>query len=285
MIQNFLNYLQYTKGLSINTVIRYRKGLKKFGWYLSKIWKTLEKPEEIKLIDIYPFISEMGEEGLEPSSCNNVIYAIRAYLRYCSMLELNVIDANKVESCKVPEKKIGFFNKEQKMLIINTVNEWIWKSERVKLRNKLLTYMFLQTWLRCHEVAKIKIDEIWESLQVIWKWGRRRTVYLKKELLDLIGEYLAQRKRDSEYLFDSTKEWHLREWSIRKLYMKLTNMLKFHVHAHKFRHTFATDLLHLPWSNVYNVSKLLWHKNINTTQIYLWADDLELKKLQFWLNF
>ena len=286
MIQSFLNYLQYTRWLSVNTVIRYRKWLNKFEWYLITVWKTINNPEEIKLYDIYNFISEMWADGSQPASCNNVINAIRAFLRYCTILELDVVDASKVYWCKIPEKNIWFFNMEEKNLILKEVNKWIWKSSIVKLRNKLLTYMFLQTGLRCHELAKVKVCEIWENLQVVGKWWKRRTVYLRKELLDMIGEYLSKRKRKSEYLFDSTKEWkHLREWSIRKLYMKLTEILWFHVHAHRFRHTFCTDLLHIPWANIYNVSKLMGHKRITTTQIYLWCEDVELKKLQFWLKF
>ena len=135
------------------------------------------------------------------------------------------------------------------------------------------------------ELAKIKVNEIWENLQIVGKGGKLRTVYLRPELLEMIEEYLEERKRESEYLFDSTKDWHIREWYIRTIFNKISKKVWFHVHAHKFRHTFATDLLHIPWANIYNVAKLLWHKEITTTQIYLWLDEWELKKLQFSLNY
>ena len=145
--------------------------------------------------------------------------------------------------------------------------------------------MFLQTWLRCHELAKIKVSEIWESLQIVGKGGKLRTVYLRPELLEMIEEYLEERKRESEYLFDSTKDWHIREWYIRTIFNKVSKKVWFHVHAHKFRHTFATDLLHIPWANIFNVATLMGHSRITTTQIYLWVDNSELKKLQFSLNY
>ena len=286
-MNSFLSFLLYNKWLSENTIIRYRKSLNKLECFLRKIWKTLEKPENIVIVDIYNFIAEIGESGLSPATCNNEINAIRSYLKYCkNILNLNVMDYSKISCCKIPERNIWFYNKDQKRLILKSVNNWIGKSEIVKLRNRILTYMLLHTWLRCHEIAKIKVNEIWENLQVVGKWWKHRTVYLRPELLEMIGEYLSRRKRESEFLFDSTKAWHhFRESSIRRIYEQLTNTLWFRIHPHKFRHTFCTDLLHINWANIYNVAKLMGHSRITTTQIYLWCDDLELKKLQFWLKF
>ena len=285
MIQRYLDYIQYTRCLSINTVIKYRKWLKKFELFLQDRDKTTDSPENIKLIDILEFVAYLGKAWLVPWSCNAILDSIKWLFKYLrEILELDVIDNNKIKYCKDPGKQIWFFNKNQKKLIIKAMNKWIWKQDTTKLRNKLLTYMLMQTWLRCHELAKIKVNEIWENLQIVGKGWKLRTVYLRWELLAMIKEYLSKRKRVSEYLFDSTKEWHMREWSIRNIYNKVSKQIWFRVHAHKFRHTFATDLLHIPWANIYNVAKLLGHSRITTTQIYLWVDDAELKKLQFRLK-
>jgi site-specific recombinase XerD len=286
MIKSYLDYILYTRWLSRNTWIKEKKGLNKFECYLLSIWKTLEKPEYIKLIDILEFIAYLRKSWLVPWSCNAVLDGVKWIFRYMkNILELDVLDDKHIRYIKDPDKNIWYFNEKEKRLILNTVRKWVGKGSIVKLRNKLLTYMLLQTGLRCHELAKIKVNEIWENLQVVGKWGKLRTVYLRKELLEMIEEYLDKRKRKSDYLFDSTKEWHMREWSIRTIYNRISKKVWFHVHCHKFRHTFATDLLHIPWANVYNVAKLMGHSRITTTQIYLWVDDKELKNLQFSLNY
>lgn len=64
----------------------------------------------------------------------------------------------------------------------------------------------------------------------------------------------------------------------------MSKALWIHIYAHKFRHTFATGLLKLKWSNIYNIARLLGHKNISTTQIYIWYNNTELKNLQFSLK-
>jgi len=285
MKENYINYITYTRQYSDSTIRWYSTAIREFDSYLRGIWKNIDDPENIRLIDVYNFIEDKSKSWLTARTCAWYSDWVRNYLKYCKdILELDVLDYHKIKSPKVPDREIWFYSKEEKKMILNAVNKWIWKSERVILRNKLLTYMLLQTWLRCHEIAKIKVCEIWESLQVIWKWWKRRFVYLRPEVLDLVYLYLAKRNRKSDYLFDWYKDWHLMGSRIRSIFQTISKKVWFHVHAHKFRHTFATDLLHIPWANVYSVSTLLWHKSINTTQIYLWASNSELKKLQFSLE-
>ena len=284
MKENFLSYI-VSRWYSKSTLAGYKFTLGKFEGWLAWIGKSIDDPENIKLVDIYNFIEWLNGTWITTRSCAWIIDWVRGYLKYCKEIaELDIVDLHKVKSPKVPDREIWFFNKEQKGQILKLFNEWVWKSEIVKLRNKLLTYMLLHTGLRCHEIAKIKVCEIWESLQVIWKWGRRRFVFLRPEILDLIYLYLGKRKRNSDFLFDWIRG-HLSTDRIRRIFNTQSKKLGFRIHTHKFRHTFATDLLHVPWANIFAVSKLMGHKKITTTQIYLWADNSELKKIQFWLSF
>jgi integrase len=230
-------------------------------------------------------MESLSKEWLSARTCAWCTDGVRGYLRYCrDIMELDIVDLHKIKSPKVPERQLWFFSKEQKQILLKTFNDGVGHNELTKLRNKLLVYMLLHTGLRCMEVAKIKVNEIWESLQVIGKWWARRFVYLRPEILDMIYLYLAKRKRKSDFLFDGIKG-HITTDRIRRILNTQTKKLWFRVHTHKFRHTFATDLLHLPHANIYAVSKLMGHKKITTTQVYLGTDNYELKNLQFWLTF
>jgi integrase/recombinase XerD len=59
------------------------------------------------------------------------------------------------------------------------------------------------------------------------------------------------------------------EW--KKLWIK--------VRPHIFRHSFATKLIRKK-ASIFHVQKLLGHKNIQTTQNYLWCLDKELEEVQ-----
>lgn len=282
----YIDYISYTLRFSEATVYNYSYILTRFDKRLVTIGKSIDKPEEIKAADVYSFIGSLSQKGSCVGTCAWFTDGIKQYLKFCrEVAELDVIDASKIKTPKIPDRKIWFFSKEEKKDILDSFNKGVGCSEIKRLRNKLLTYMLLHTGLRVHEIAKIKVSEIWENLQVIGKWGRRRFVYLRPEILDMIYLYLGKRKRKSDYLFDGSKWKHVTTDCIRRVYYDFSKKCGIHIHPHKFRHTFATDVLHVPWSNVYAVAKLLGHKNISTTQIYLGTDNMELKKLQFWLNF
>jgi site-specific recombinase XerD len=288
MIEKYLEYVKYTRWLSICTVILYRNSLKRFEIFLNSIWKELEAPEKITIQDIFSFTTWMSKKWLSEKTIRSNLLALRVFFHYLEeIMNMNVLEWKKIKWVKVHEKNIWFYNEEEKSQILKTVDQWIGKKDITKLRNKVLTYMLMYTWLRCHEVAKIKVGEIWESLQVVGKWWKRRTVYLRPELLDMIWDYLSKREKESDYLFPSHNidGGHIREWSIRNIYNKLTKKLWFRIFPHKFRNTFCTDLLHIPWSSIYDVAKLMGHSSIKTTEIYLWTNSDILKKLQFWLQF
>ena len=285
MKQSYIDYLSYTLRYSEYTTKGHNYVLSRFDGWLNSKWKNIEDPENIKLADVYSFIEDMSKIGLTAGTCAWFTNAIKGYLKYCkNILELDIVDYHKIKAPKTPERKIWFFSKDEKEKILREFNQGVGIREIKKLRNKLLTYMLLHTGLRCHEIAKIKVCEIWENLQVIGKWGKRRFVFLRPEILDMIYLYLAKRKRESDYLFEGNKG-HITTDCIRRVYYDFSKKMGMHIHPHAFRHTFATDALHVQWSNVYIVAKLLGHKNISTTQIYLGTDNVELKKIQFWLTF
>ena len=287
MIENYVNYITYVKQYADRTIKNYKKWLKKLEEYLATIWKTVEDPESIKLVDIYNFIEDMSKSWLSARTCAWHIRSIVSYFKYCkNIAELDILDYKKIHTPKIPERKIWYFSEEEKQAMLKIAKSWYWSSEEEAIRNKLIVYLFLHTWLRCHELAKIKLYDIsWESLQIVGKWGVRRFVYLRRELLDLVYLYLGKRSKESDYLFGGYKGTHLTTDHIRHTIHKIGELAWVHAYPHKFRHTFATDLLHVQWSNIYTVAKLMGHKHISTTQIYLGADNSELKKIQFWLKF
>lgn len=64
---------------------------------------------------------------------------------------------------------------------------------------------------------------------------------------------------------------------MRTIIERIRECLTFHFTWHQLRHTFATELVRNNF-DVYNISRILGHSDINTTKIYLDIDTERLKK-------
>lgn len=157
----------------------------------------------------------------------------------------------------------------------------------ISLRNKTVFYFYLYTWIRLNELTNLNvndIDFINRNIKIYnWKGWKDRLVPLLNILWDKLIPYLIKRKRskiNSTYLFPTRFNHAMQHRDIYEITKKINANINFKVTPHMFRHTFATELIRKN-ENIYNVSKILWHSDVKTTQIYLWLD---LEKLTLNLN-
>lgn len=151
------------------------------------------------------------------------------------------------------------------------------------LRNKAILYFYLYTWCRLNELVNLKFTDLnfqnWTIRINKWKWNKDRLVPLVFLLSDLIIAFEIKKRKiwiKTDILFPSKFRCPLRHRDIYEILNKVKSKLDFHLTPHMFRHTFATELVRKN-INLYNISKILWHSNVKTTEIYLWLDLSNLK--------
>ena len=147
----------------------------------------------------------------------------------------------------------------------------------VSERDRCLIEVLLSTWCRISEVENMKISDIKSdgSMTVFGKGEKERTVYLNAKAQFQIEKYLAVRKDDKDWLFVTNDrpydQWRKSgmEETVRKIGRKqgVDN-----VHPHRFRRTGATFALRAGMP-IEDVSRILGHEDLSTTQIYLDMDD------------
>ena len=289
MIEQYIDHILYVMWLSELTAESYADSLRKFNNFLKTLSKNLDNPEDITYVDINKWI--LSQKDISNRTINKRLSAIKGILNWLKYNDKHVIDPCRIKSLKKEERAIWFYSDEEKKKILKLVDKWFGLSKEIQLRNKLLVYVLMFTGLRIHEALDIKTKDVQESIQIIGKWWKHRWTFFRPEILNIAKEYLKEKAMYSDYLFSAkwnnkyNKSWEKLDVSSAKLmFIRMSKALWFHIHAHKFRHTYATGLLKLKWSNIYNIAKLLGHKNISTTQIYLWYNNTELKNLQFSLK-
>ena len=166
--------------------------------------------------------------------------------------------------------------------------------------------VLLSTGCRVSELVQLRIDDVLDSEQCIitGKGMKQRTVFFNARAQLAIKQLVADRSDNNPFLFcagkanactslnpkATTKNWYKDpaniaegtvnigaiERRIRTL-AHLAELPKGTAHPHKFRRTCATMALQRGMPLV-QVSRMLGHEKLSTTQIYLDLNDEELKQ-------
>lgn len=283
-------------GRTPRTLKMYRDTLKRFFRDVQKGAKDITA-DDIKL---YLATKEV-RDGASKTYQKDILRVLRSFYQWMRKEEyMYKIPTDKVEDIKLPKKKKNAFTeKEIEMLRMEADGN---------VRLQCILEILLSTWCRISELTLMKINDIsedGESVLVHGKGQKDRTCYFNAKAQLMIKRYLSLRKDDSPYLFAKAtmapgqkneqgktigtivKEHKLKPydwWQISELIdvtepadqcgiggnlRKLGNRAGVpNTHPHRFRRTGATFALRRGMP-IEQVSRLLGHESIETTQIYL----------------
>lgn len=144
-------------------------------------------------------------------------------------------------------------------------------------------WLCMECGLRISEAVSLQKDQVKYSegrIVVYGKGGKERTVYPSPSLLEALRSRLSDHHDETPYVFPSpVTSRHVTpeavRYYLRKLGMGAT--------PHKFRHTFATNLLKAG-VNLRTIQRLLGHQSVETTSIYthVFSEELEAASKQLW---
>ena len=293
MIRRFLS-AKIAAGLSPRTI----------GYYKCTVTKVLQKIGkpymDVTADDIRLYIAEViHRTGVTKTTANNERRCLSSFYGWLQREEIMLKNPmSKVDPVKETKKKKKAFTQMEL--------EQIRLACRTKRESALIEVM-ISTWARVSEVAQIRIDEIkGNSIIVHGKGDKDREVYLNAKAQLAISNYLAERKDNNPYLFPGGRwrEWfsggvkcspqyrelwytipefvtpdrHSDSGALESIVRKLGKLAGVaDAHPHRFRRTGATMALRSGMPIV-QVSKLLGHVSIATTQIYLDISDEELRE-------
>lgn len=144
---------------------------------------------------------------------------------------------------------------------------------------KLVVLLLYGLGLRISELSHIRLADIkphW--IRVTGKGDKMRDVPLSSDLFERIKAYKAQ-NCPKKYLFEREAE-NLSEDRIRYIITKVFRRIGIKATPHQLRHSYATGLLE-NGARIEDVSELLGHESIATTQIYTQlGSSLKMKNYQ-----
>ena len=151
------------------------------------------------------------------------------------------------------------------------------------MRDFLIIRVLYRTGVRVSELVNIRPKDIERDNQVInivkAKGDKQRRVYLDIETLDILANYIHDRK-----LCDDCPVFGLRRAQIFNIVKKYGRIIGVEVHPHSLRHAYAINWVRQN-QDIRRLQLVLGHSNLNTTQTYLQFRDDDVRDVYNKLTF
>jgi len=297
---DFLVYLEAISGKSKNTINEYYYDLLMFFRFMkTKKNSALKKEDfqnicvsdfsvqelsEIRLSDLYSFLNYMNNDRKDqaPTRARKVA-CLRSFFKYV-WNKANLINENpaaELESPKITKKLPKYLELNESIALLDSIEG------DFKERDFCIITLFLNCGMRLSELVGINLSDIREdTLTVIGKGAKERTIYLNNACLDAIAQYLKVRPDCEEPnglkpLFLSKRKKRISPKTVQytvKKYIKLADLDPTKYSTHKLRHTAATLMYTVGDVDIRSLQEILGHESVATTEIYTHVNNSRLKE-------
>lgn len=232
-------------------------------------------PRDITFQDVDKFVSQQSAQGFKPTTINRRLASVVALYAFLAPEDDDL-------ACPVLPRR---HHLREPQRLPRPVQEADLREFFVVVedaRDRAMFTLMLRCGLRIAEVAAIQLsdlylDEDFPRLLVRGKGSRQRTVYLSPQAERALREYLLTRPCiSSEFVFISYLLDGLSTTAIHKRLMRYREQAGLTLTAHQFRHSFANDLLNADVP-VTSIQKLLGHRWLESTQVYVRANDQQVQ--------
>ena len=263
--------------LSERTLKGYKNNNLSLLRYLENEFNIVELGDvHYKLIQQY--INYLITKHLKESYINGLIKCFRAFFRYCydeEYIKINPMD--KIKCQKQPITLIETFLDSE---VVNMVNYYDGK-RFLDIRNRMIMIFLFDSGIRNSELCQIKMSDIRNThINIIGKGNKQRYVPITPTMNKVLIKYMRVREGyikdkfayEKDYLFLSQKGKKLTIETVERIVLDAGVHVgvrdSIRISPHTCRHYYAQTQLK-NGCDIYTLSKLLGHSNINITKIYL----------------
>lgn len=263
------------------TIVSYRNSNLALFRYLKSEYEITEL-KDVNRAHMKAYVDYLSGRGLKESYVNAQIRNFRAFFKYCE--EESYISDNPMTKVKWQKEEMPLIETFTDVEVVKMVN-YYHGSKYMDVRNRLIIAMLFDTGLRCHELCNLTVSDVRDTyLHILGKGKKVRHVPISDVLKRHMMKYERVRKdyvkdkvtTDYEYYFLSQKGKKLTEPTILRIMHiagKETGVrAEIRCSPHTARHYYAQKMLR-NGVDLYTVSKLLGHNNLQITKRYLQSMD------------
>ena len=299
VIRDFLSYMETIKGKAKNTMKEYYFDLRMFFRFIKQIKGlvnnstsfddiiiddiTIEIINTISLSDLYEFMSYVNHErNNNARSRARKVACLKSFFKYLNS-KAKLLDHNpakELDSPKLPKSMPKYLTLDESLLLLNAVDG------EHKVRDYAILTLFLNCGMRLSELVSINISKIKnDTLTVVGKGNKERTIYLNNACINAIQKYMDIRPKDAvkdrNALFLSERKQRISNKTVQyivKKYIQQAGLDTEKYSTHKLRHTAATLMYKHGGVDIRSLQEILGHEKLATTEIYTHVDNQQLRK-------
>ena len=201
-------------------------------------------------------------ENYAPASVNAALSSLNSFFHFMEWFDL------RVKNLKIQRQIFASSEKElskaeyERLLRV--------AKQRSNERLYLLMQTICSTGIRVSEVKHITVEAVIHGVAEINCKGKRRQVFLPKQLCQMLKQYVKEKKIKSGAVFVTKTGNPLDRsniWSDMKKLCEAANVSEKKVFPHNLRHLFARTYYSLQ-KDIVRLADILGHENVNTTRIY-----------------
>lgn len=269
LINKFINFLHFEKGLSENTLNAYSNDLRDFILFQEK------KVTETVPNDISEYFSNLYEINICPNTVARKRSALKHFFHFLSDENIKTgFDFEQVPQIKFKYSVPEVLTVEEMFSILDCIKP----EGTLGIRDKAMLEFLYATGMRVSELINMNLTDLHQEeaiVMVTGKGNKQRFIPIADESLRFLENYLKisrpllvkSQKVNQVFVNRMGRKFsRMGVWKILDKYINLSGLKK-KVSPHTFRHSFATHLLEAG-ANLRIVQCLLGHSSINTTQIY-----------------
>lgn len=283
LINQFLDDLWSTKGLSDNTLASYRTDLQHVERYV------LSQDSDLLCVNqglLRDYLNARFEQQFAKSSTARLLSSLRRFYGYLLVKQLiNQDPTALIKSPKLARQLPDSLSEAQIDSLLAEPN----RDDPIECRDKAMLELLYATGLRVTELVSLTMEQIslrQGLVRVVGKGGKERLVPLGELAVAEVEQYMRFARgellnmKQSDVVFPSRRGQMMTRqtfWHRIKLYASRAG-ISCHLSPHTLRHAFATHLLN-HGADLRVVQLLLGHSDLSTTQIYTHVAKVRLQQL------
>ena len=248
-----------------------------WNWFLE--YRSITRPGEIGLKDLWAYQSDQQEKGLAAGTINRrmdyIIGIIRELAEQDQMVDQSVF---RIRYIPRPESLPKHLSAEESQRLENFILQRLNTTHlNLQLENACVLVM-LHSGLRVGECVDLRLQDLdLSGKRLIIRAGkgeRDRLVYLSDSACQATQLYLSNVQRQpGDFIWHQKNEQPFSTAAMRHHVVRIGVASGIeHLHPHRLRHTCATRLLNAGM-DIVQIQKLLGHEDLNTTMIYARVQD------------